>query len=67
MTASLVNDIHMLLQTLTSPDPEQPAPTPHLPPEAAQALREVNDDSIVLVAHSAGGVTAVDMLSGVLP
>lgn len=57
VTASLVNDVHSLLSSQT---PLQ------IPPEASEAVRNLNRDSIVLVAHSYGGVAAVDMLAGKL-
>lgn len=55
VTASLVNDVHSLLSSQT---PLQ------IPAEASEAVRTLNPDSIVLVAHSFGGVAAVDMLAG---
>ena len=56
VTASLVNDVHSLLSSQT---PLQ------IPPEASEAVRTLNRDSIVLVSHSYGGVAAVDMLAGI--
>lgn len=65
VTASLVNDVHSLLTSLSGNSP-RPLPLPQMPSEAIQAVKSVNPDSIVLVSHSAGAVTAVDMLAGKL-
>ena len=62
VTASLVNDVHSLLTSLTGGT--QLLLLPQIPSEAIQAIKNVNADSIVLMAHSAGAVTAVDMLAG---
>ena len=64
ITASLVNDVHNLLKTLSSSDSQRLLPIPQIQLDAMDALKNVDSDSIVLVAHSAGGVTAVDMLTG---
>ena len=66
ITASLVNDIHNLLKTLSSSDSRRLLPIPQTQPETIEALKNLDTDSIVLVAHSAGGVTAVDMLTGTI-
>ena len=65
VTASLVNDVHNLLTSLSGSSP-RPLPMPQVPSDAVQAVRSVNPDSIVLISHSAGAVTAVDMLAGKL-
>lgn len=65
VTASLVNDVHSLLSSLSGA--HQPSPNPQIPTEALDAMKSVNTDSIVLLSHSAGAVTAVDMLAGKLP
>ncbi|KAL3136341.1 hypothetical protein ABBQ38_005603 [Trebouxia sp. C0009 RCD-2024] len=62
VTASLVNDVHSLLSSLSGAP--QHLPTPQISPKAVDAMKSVNTDSIVLVSHSAGAVTAVDMLAG---
>ncbi|KAA6424071.1 MAG: hypothetical protein FRX49_06030 [Trebouxia sp. A1-2] len=64
VTGSLVNDVHTLLTTLTSQGPSEQLPIPHITPEAQGAIKDVNLDSFVVVAHSAGAVTAIDMLTG---
>jgi len=64
VTASLLNDAHTLLSTLVSQKPLQLSPIPSIPPEAKEAINSVNLDSIVIVSHSAGAVTAIDMLTG---
>ena len=64
VTGSLVNDVHTLLTTLTSQDPSEQPPIPHITPEAQGAIKNVNLDSFVVVSHSAGAVTAIDMLTG---
>lgn len=66
VTASLVNDVHSLLTSLSDNSPPQSLPLPQIPSEAKQAVKSVNPDSIVLMSHSAGAVTAVDMLAGKL-
>lgn len=66
VTASLVNDVHSILTSLSGSSP-QTLPIPQLPSEAMQAVKSVNPDSIVLMSHSAGAVTAVDMLAGKVP
>ena len=65
VTASLVNDVHSILTSLSGSS-SRPLPIPQLPSEAVKAVKSVNPDSIVLVSHSAGAVTAVDMLAGKL-
>ena len=62
VTASLVNDVHSILTSLSGSS-SRPLP---IPSEAMQAVKSVNPDSIVLMSHSAGAVTAVDMLAGKL-
>ena len=64
VTGSLVNDVHTLLKTLTSLDPPEQPPIPHITTEARGAIKNVNLDSFVVVSHSAGAVTAIDMLTG---
>lgn len=64
VTGSLVNDVHTLLTTLKSQDPSEQSPIPHITPEAQGAIKNVNLDSFVVVSHSAGAVTAIDMLTG---
>ena len=65
VTASLVNDVHSVLTSLSGSS-SRPLPIPQIPSEAMQAVKSVKPDSIVLVSHSAGAVTAVDMLAGKL-
>ncbi|KAL0020304.1 hypothetical protein WJX77_005064 [Trebouxia sp. C0004] len=64
VTGSLVNDVHTLLTNLTSRDPSEQPPIPHITAEAQDAIKNVNLDSFVVVSHSAGAVTAIDMLTG---
>ena len=64
VTGSLVNDVHTLLTSLTSQDPPEQPPILPITPEAQGAIKNVNLDSFVVVSHSAGAVTAIDMLTG---
>ena len=65
VTGSMVNDVHNLLSTLASQNSLELSPVSSIPSEAKDAMKSVNLESYVAVSHSAGAVTAIDMLTGV--
>ena len=63
-TASIFNDIHSLLKSsLSSPGDQSYAGTT-LPSDAQTAMKTTNVDSAVLLAHSLGGLVALQMITG---
>ena len=64
VTGTLVNDIQNLLSDVTHGQTNDQSAASQLPTEAKDALKKTNLNSIVLVSHSLGSMTAIDMMTG---